>query len=144
MALLFVLFRPRFLNRTNLKISLSKAFNRKDRFDFSKDDFELHFYRNCFFLNNKASLEEFGKMISVSPALLTKFIYQNFTTTFNDLVNEARVNYFVTLVADGKHPNYTIESLAQLSGFGSRQSLYKQFKKFHGGNPSDLYNSTLR
>jgi AraC-like DNA-binding protein len=76
--------------------------------------------------------------------LLTKFIYQNFTTTFNDLVNEARVNYFVTLVADGKHPNYTIESLAQLSGFGSRQSLYKQFKKFHGGTPSDLYNSTLR
>ena len=143
-TLLFVLFRPRFLNRTNLKISLSQAFNRQDRFGFSLDDFELHFYGHCFYLNSKATLEEFGKIIIVSPELLSKFIYQNFTATFNDLVNKARVNYFVSLVSDGKHPNLTIEALAQLSGFGSRQSLYKQFKKFHGGNPSDLYNSTLR
>jgi AraC-like DNA-binding protein len=144
LILLFVLFRPKFLNRTNLKVLLSSAFNSKDRSPFSINDFELIFFNQVFYLNSKATLDDFGKIMSVSPDMIGKFIYQNYKTNFSDLVNKSRINYFVTLVSDGQHTNHTIESLALLSGFGSRQSLYKQFKKFHGGNPSDLYNSTLR
>ena len=142
--LLYILFRPRFINRTNLKISLSQAFNKIEQQQFSVDDFESHFYNEAFYRNRNASLEDFGKIMKVSPEQLNKFIYQNYTSNFSDLVNKARVEYFVNVVNDGKHSNFTIESLALLSGFGSRQSLYKQFKKFHGGNPSDLLNSTLR
>lgn len=142
--LLYILFRPRFINRTNLKISLSQAFNKIEQQQFSVDHFESHFYNEAFYRNRNASLEDFGKIMKVSPEQLNKFIYQNYTSSFSDLVNKARVEYFVNVVNDGQHSNFTIESLALLSGFGSRQSLYKQFKKFHGGNPSDLLNSTLR
>ena len=141
LILLFILFRPKFLNRAGLKIILSKAFNRNEQTHNINTDFEFQFYTKCYYLQAKATLEEFGKMINLTPDLLNKYIYQNYSTTFNDLVNKARVDYFVALVYDGKHTNLTIEALARLSGFGSRQSLYTKFKKFHGGNPSELCNS---
>ena len=141
LILLFILFRPKFLNRAGLKIILSKAFNRNEQTHNINTDFEFQFYTKCYYLQAKATLEEFGKMINLTPDLLNKYIYQNYSTNFNDLVNKARVDYFVALVYDGKHTNLTIEALARLSGFGSRQSLYTKFKKFHGGNPSELCNS---
>ena len=58
--------------------------------------------------------------------------------TFNDLVNMNRINYFIDIVNTPKYKNYTIDALAKEVGFSSRQHLYKPFKKFHGGNPSDI------
>lgn len=58
--------------------------------------------------------------------------------TFIDLINKNRVLHFVDLIKSGKYNNYTIEALSQLSGFGSRVHLHHNFKKFHGGKPSDL------
>ena len=139
--LLFILFRPRFINRASLEIILSKAFNKEGQSKCTIADFEFQFYTKCFYLKIKTTLEEFGKEINLSPDLINKFVFQNYSTNFNDLVNKARVDYFVALVYDGKHTNFTIEGLAKLSGFGSRQNLYAQFKKFHGGNPSELMNS---
>jgi len=37
-----------------------------------------------------------------------------------------------------ENKNLTIDALSKEAGFSSRQQLYKPFKKFHGGNPSDL------
>lgn len=142
LILLFILYRPRFLNRTNLRITLSQAFSRKDQKHFSIDEFELHFFSHCYYLNGKASVEEFGKIINISPSLVSETVFQEYNTNFSDLVNKARIGYFVDLLSEGKHNNLTIEALAQLSGFGSRQSLYKNFKRFHGGSPSKLLDST--
>ena len=36
-----------------------------------------------------------------------------------------------------------IDALAREVGFSSRQHLNKPFKKFHGGNPSDLIESAI-
>jgi len=33
--------------------------------------------------------------------------------------------------------------LAKEVGFSSRQHLYKPFKKFHGGNPSDIVDAVV-
>jgi len=37
-----------------------------------------------------------------------------------------------------KYKSYTLEELSEKSGFGSRSSMNRAFKKFHGGSPSDL------
>jgi AraC-like DNA-binding protein len=58
--------------------------------------------------------------------------------TFSDLVNKSRVEYFITLAQSQEYDETTIDNLAEISGFGSRQTLYRNFKKFHGGTPSDL------
>jgi AraC-like DNA-binding protein len=54
------------------------------------------------------------------------------------LVNKNRVSYFLELVANRKYYTSSIDDLAKAAGFASRQHLYKPFKKFHGGSPTDL------
>ena len=49
--------------------------------------------------------------------------------------------WFLDIVKSKKYTNYTIDALSQLSGFSSRHHLYKPFKKFHGGIPSDFIKS---
>ena len=55
-----------------------------------------------------------------------------------------RVSYFIELAKSEKHNHYTIDALAQLSGFTSRHHFYRPFKKFHGGVPSDFLKSLGR
>ena len=56
----------------------------------------------------------------------------------DELVNKSRVGHFVEIVKEPKYKNYTVEALAMEVGFSSRQRFYQPFKKYHGGNPSDL------
>ena len=74
----------------------------------------------------------------MNPEILKDYTNTNYQMTFIDLINKNRVEYFVDLIKFGKYNNYTIEALSQLAGFGSRIHLYNNFKKFHGGKPSDL------
>ena len=61
--------------------------------------------------------------------------------TFSNLVNKSRVDYFIELVRSPKYTNYSIDALAKEAGFNSRHHLYKPFRKFHGGTPSDFISS---
>lgn len=135
-----LLFRPKFLNKSALSISLSNSFNKKIE-QLNVVVFNEAFYDQLYFLNQKASLDDFSKKIGVSSETLYRFIYNNYGSGFHDLVNENRVNYFLDVVKSKKHNNYTIDALSQMAGFSSRHHLYKPFKKFHGGIPSDFMRS---
>jgi AraC-like DNA-binding protein len=56
-------------------------------------------------------------------------------------LNKSRVDYLVELLREGKHEEYTIEALAKMSGFGSRQTMYKAFAKFRNQSPTDFIDS---
>lgn len=140
-SMISLLFRPKFLNNATLNISLGSYFNRKKDADLTGAIFNEIFYNQLYFLNPEASMEELSKKVSVSSEALYRFIYNNYNSGFNDLVNENRVNYFIDVVKSKKHNNYTIDALAQMAGFSSRHHLYKPFKKFHGGVPSDFIKS---
>jgi len=58
--------------------------------------------------------------------------------TFPELINKKRIDHFIELVSNKKFESYSIEGLSELCGFGTRHSLYRYFKKYHGGSPSDL------
>jgi len=60
---------------------------------------------------------------------------------FIDLINKFRIDFFIQTIQDKKFRNLTIDALGDQVGFGSRPSLYRAFKKFHGGTPSDLIKS---
>ena len=66
------------------------------------------------------------------------YIAKKYYMTFGELVNKNSVNYFFEIVQNPAFQNFTIDALAREVGFSSRQHLNKPFKKFHGGNPSDL------
>lgn len=141
-ALLIILYRPNFLNRASLKISLGEKFNQDAGLVINEFAFTQHFFTNFYFLKPEASMEDLAIKLNVSSNDLYKFIYNKYSLTFNDLVNKNRVEYLVDLIQYEKYKLYTIDALAREAGFSSRHHLYKPFKKFHGGNPSDLLSST--
>lgn len=136
--LLLIYYRPNFLNRSALKISFGGSFNRDTEYAISELEFINEFYTKLYFTRNDASLDNLAKILKISSNDLYKFIYNKYTMTFNDLVNKNRVDYFIDIIHDPKFLNFTIDALAKEAGFSSRQHLYKPFKKFHGGNPSDI------
>lgn len=137
-ALLLIYYRPSFLNRSALKISFGDSFKRDTEYAISELEFINEFYTKLYFTRNDASLENLAKILNIGSNDLYKFIYYKYSMTFNDLVNKNRVDYFIDIIHDPKYLNYTIDALAKEAGFSSRQHLYKPFKKFHGGNPSDI------
>lgn len=136
--LLIIFYRPVFLNKSSAKISFGDHFERESDHFISDLDFINVFFTKHYYIKNNACLDDLAKIMQVSPNDLYKYIYFNYSMTFNDLINKNRVDYFIQIIQNSKYNNFTIEALAKEAGFSSRQHLYKPFKKFHGGNPSDL------
>lgn len=139
--LLIILFRPKMMNQTDFKFSLIGVFKKPIDQVVPFDIFIEVFFTKKYFLDNQSSLEDLSQKTNVSPDTLNEFLILNYGIGYTDLVNRHRVDYFIALIKRGDFIQYTIETLAIQSGFGSRQSLQKAFKKFHGGTPSDYINS---
>jgi AraC-like DNA-binding protein len=136
--IMLIFYRPSFLNKSSMKISFGNSFSKESDFEVNEFEFINIFYTNFYFTDNEASLDSLAKKLNVSSNELYKFIYYKYSMTFNDLLNKNRVDFFTDLINNPKYLNFTIDALAKEAGFSSRQHLYKPFKKFHGGNPSDL------
>ena len=137
--LITILYRPSFINKNGTKISFGYLFNRNDFSSDIKDvDFNFHFFTNLYFKSKTADIEEFANILGVGKDILFKYIYFNYSMSFEELLNKSRVDYFVEIIKEPKYKNFTVEALALEVGFSSRQRFYQPFKKYHGGNPSDL------
>jgi len=137
--LLIILYRPGFINKNGSKISFGLLFKRdSSESKINEIDFDFHFYNNMYYKNQTANLLEFSNIMGVSKDALFNHIYFKYSMSFDDLVNKNRVMYFIEIMKKPESKNLTIDALCKEAGFSSRQNLYKPFKKFHGGNPSDL------
>ncbi len=138
LIVVILFYRPRFFNVINLKIVNNISFEKKLILSVSDQLFNTIFFAEQYYLNNEANVGQFCDKLNINPEILKDYTNTNYQMTFIDLINKNRVEYFVDLIKSGKYNNYTIEALSQLAGFGSRIHLYNNFKKFHGGKPSDL------
>jgi len=141
--ILLVLKRPNFLNTAAKKIAFGHKFNLDQEAEIDEIVFLKYFLEQKYFTNKEASLDGLANQLKVSSQHLSQFIQKKYAMSFSDLVNKNRVNYFFEIVQDPAYQNFTIDALAREVGFSSRQHLNKPFKKFHGGNPSDLIDATI-
>lgn len=141
-VLLIVLFRPRFINTQSLKLTLTGNFRRDEAFVLTDNNFYTPFFLELYFLQEDATLEQFcSKNGIIANDQFQDQILKNYNMSFSNLVNKNRVDYFIELVKSPKFKHYSIDALAKEAGFNSRHHLYKPFRKFHGGTPSDFINS---
>ncbi len=137
--LLIILYRPSFINKNGSKISLGFLFNKNDFIiDINGIDFNFHFFTNFYYKSKTANIVEFSNVMGVNKEVMFNYIYFTYSMSFDELINKSRVEYFVDIIKEPKYKNYTVEALAMEVGFSSRQRFYQPFKKYHGGNPSDL------
>ena len=142
LLLLLVLYRPRFINTQSIKLVLSNNFRRDESISLTDVNFYTPFFTNHYYLQEDATLEQFCVQNAItSNEQLQDQILKKYNMTFSNLVNKNRVEYFIELVRSPKYNQYSIDALAKEAGFNSRHHLYKPFKKFHGGTPSDFISS---
>ena len=65
-----------------------------------------------------------------------------FKINFNSYINDLRIKEAVRLITNQEHLLYTVDGLAEKSGFGNRVSFTSAFKKHTGVSPSVFIKNT--
>ena len=131
-----VLFRPRYLDAEEIKYSISDIMDLSNNKGLKKI-FDDNFFKEKYYLNPNASLSDFAIHIDVDKEALNDYLKLEQHQNFIELVNNKRLDHFISLVNQNKHKEFTIEALSSQCGFGTRQSLYQTFKKVKGCSPTD-------
>ncbi len=96
--------------------------------------------RDRLYLQPELSLHELAQHLKVSPVLLSATINQIFDQNFNDYVNSLRIEEFIKKFNKDKNRKYTLLSLALDSGFNSKATFNRAFKKIKGSSPQEFLN----
>jgi AraC-like DNA-binding protein len=89
------------------------------------------------FLQQELTLKEFAAAAGLSPRETSRAINQGLGVTFIDFVNQYRVERFKQLARDRDLSHLSLFGLALESGFNSKSTFNRVFKKLTGQRPSD-------
>jgi AraC-like DNA-binding protein len=105
---------------------------------------EQYFKTTEVFLNSQLTAELLGSLTGHPHRLIGQAIKHRHGISFRDFLNNYRISYIEDKLSD---PTYfvklSIEAIAEASGFGSRQSFYKAFKKAKGCTPKEYFSSII-
>lgn len=93
------------------------------------------------YLDKKLSLHALAQTLGISPNTISRIINEQLGQSFNDLINTYRLQEVKQKLVDPKHDNKTILALAFESGFQSKASFNRVFKKIEGKTPSEYKES---
>ena len=88
------------------------------------------------YLQDDISLQMLADKIQVPPNQLSQAINQELQMNFYDYVNSFRVEEFLTKRNDPANKHFTLLAIALDSGFPSKASFNRNFKKVTGKSPS--------
>lgn len=89
------------------------------------------------YLNPELNLTELAKILRTNNSELSFLINSSFNKNFNDYINSLRINEFLVIREKEENKNYTIEALAYDSGFNSKSTFNRAFKKIVGKSPKE-------
>ena len=138
LLLLFVLFRPRFMDEADFSYTISKFLPQQSL--INAKDFDFLFYFNHYYLQLDANIDDFALKLNHSKVEVLDFLKIQTTDSFTDLLNRNRIKYFTDLLKSKKQDSFTIEALSEMSGFKNRQTMYNTFNKYHNMTPSEFIN----
>lgn len=105
---------------------------------------EEYFKTTEVFLNSQLTAELLGSLTGHPHRLIGQAIKHTHGISFRDYLNNYRISYIEEKLSD---PTYlaksSIETIAEASGFGSRQSFYTAFKKAKGCTPKEYFSSRI-
>ena len=90
------------------------------------------------FLNPQLALSDLSKDLGVNSAVLSYVINSGFDKNFNDFVNEFRINEVKSKLQSGEAERLTLLGIALESGFNSKATFNRAFKKFTGVVPKEF------
>ena len=137
--ILFVLFRPKFLDDDKYSSSFNQVLSTTKGLAFK--DFEFLFYSNHYYLQPEANMEDLALKLNVTKNELSIFLRDEIEENFTDLLNKNRVEYLKELLKAKKYESFTIEALSETAGFNNRRTMYNAFNKHIGMTPTEYIQS---
>jgi AraC-like DNA-binding protein len=84
------------------------------------------------------NLTRFAHHLNISPKIISTVLNQKFGKSFNEYINEYRVEEVKGRLVKGESKNYTIVSLAYECGFNSQPTFQRAFKSIVGLTPKEF------
>lgn len=105
---------------------------------------EDYFITTEVFLNSQLTAELLGSLTGHPHRMIGQAIKHTHGISFRDYLNNHRISYIEEKLIDPAYlAKSSIETIAEASGFGSRQSFYTAFKKAKGCTPKEYFNSKM-
>lgn len=96
------------------------------------------------FLNSELTLQQLAEGIGVSPYRLSQIINTESNRNFYDYINQARVDYARKLIVSESSSKMAMLDIGIESGFASKTTFYKYFKKCFSQTPNQYKNLQLQ
>lgn len=100
------------------------------------DEIESLLLEKKLFTEPKLSVEFLANEVDINAAKLSNIIKLFSENSFNEYINEFRIELAKELLVDENYRNYTITAIGLESGFNSKSTFYSTFKKHTGNTPS--------
>lgn len=91
------------------------------------------------FRDEQLTSAKLAYQLHISSGYLSKIVNEISGKTIIDYINEYRVNEIKEHIVLDEFKNYTLLSIGLESGFNSKASFYRNFKKLTGVSPSEFY-----
>jgi AraC-like DNA-binding protein len=105
---------------------------------------EDYFKTTEVFLNSQLTAELLGSLTGHPHRLIGQAMKHTHGISFRDYLNNYRISYIEEKLSDPAYlAKSSIETIAEASGFGSRQSFYTAFKKAKGCTPKEYFSSRI-
>lgn len=90
------------------------------------------------FLNPELNLRDLAERLSIKPHHLSQALNRILQKNFNDYINAYRVNEAIRLMNHPDYAHYSLMAIALESGFNSKATFNRIFKKIKGQAPSRM------
>ncbi|WP_298420050.1 helix-turn-helix transcriptional regulator [uncultured Kordia sp.] len=90
----------------------------------------------------KLSIHDVARTLSVPRQHISEVLNVHMNVSFQDFINQYRVNAFINCLQKEQYAHYTLFGIANEVGFNSKSSFNTTFKKIKGLTPSE-YKKTL-
>lgn len=96
------------------------------------------------YLHPEFNLPQLSVLLRIPVHHLTYYFREERGQSFNDYRNEWRIKHSMSLIAEGKADGLTLEAIGLLSGFSTRNTFFKAFKKSQGISPGAFADQIAR
>ncbi|MBK8851822.1 MAG: helix-turn-helix transcriptional regulator [Saprospiraceae bacterium] len=96
------------------------------------------FEQDKIFLDPNLSLGDLALRLKTNTSVLSAAINQSFYKNFNDFVNQYRIDEFLRNIKDPQNSHLTLLAVALDSGFNSKSTFNRAFKKMMGTSPREF------
>jgi len=96
------------------------------------------------FMDSRLSIHNVSKKLNIPRQYISEVLNLHLNKSFQDFVNEYRVDAFVKNLQNDQHAHFTLFGMATEVGFSSKSSFNATFKKVKGITPTQFKNSIAK